>query len=87
MPLGTTVTGVRFEYSGSLAKGLLVSFKTSAMKITPEIIKVIRDEITKRSPVLMGANRKPWVADSVGETPWLEHSTSPQVMSYVQSDS
>ena len=83
MPLGTTVTGVRFDYSGSLATGLVVSFRNSAMKITPDTIRIIRDEITKRSPVLMGANRKPLVADSVGETLWLEHRTTPQVMSYV----
>jgi hypothetical protein len=83
MPLGTTVTGVRFDYSGSLATGLVVSFRNSAMKIKPETIRIIRDEITKRSPVLMGANRKPLVADSVGETLWLEHRTTPQVMSYV----
>jgi hypothetical protein len=31
----------------------------------------------------MGANRKPLVHDSVGETLLLEHKTSPQVMSYV----
>ena len=83
MPLGTTVTGVQFDYSGSLAAGLVVSFRNSAMKITPETVRIIRDEITKRSPVLMGANRKPLVADSVGETLWLQHRTTPQVMSYV----
>lgn len=83
MPLGTTVTGVQFVYSGSLATGLVVAFKNSAKKITPETIRTIRDEITKRSPVLMGANRKPLVADSVGETLWLKHRTTPQVMSYV----
>jgi hypothetical protein len=33
--------------------------------------------------VLMGANRKPLVADSIGETLWLKHKTSPPVMSYV----
>jgi hypothetical protein len=73
MSLATTVTGIQFEYSGSLATGLIVSFKNSAMKITPETINIIRDEITRRSPVLMGANRKPLVADSVGETLWLRH--------------
>ena len=83
MPLGTTITGVQFEYSGSLAAGLIVAFTNSAMKITPDTIRIIRDEITKRSPVLMGANRKPLVADSVGETLWLEHRTTPQAMSYV----
>ena len=83
MPIGTTVTGVQFEYTGSLATGLTISFRNSAMKITPQTITIIRDEIIKRSPVLMGANRKPLVADSVGETLRLKYRTTPQVMSYV----
>jgi hypothetical protein len=85
MPFGTTVTGFRFEYSGSLTTGLTVIFRDSnaRIKISPKIIEAIRAEITTRSPVLMGANRKPLVADSVGETLWLKHKTSPQVMSYV----
>lgn len=83
MPLGTTVTGVQFKYSGTLATGIIVSFSNSAMKITPETIRIIRDEITKRSPVRMGANRRPLVADSVGETLWINHRTTPQAMSYV----
>jgi hypothetical protein len=83
MPIGTTVTGVRFEYSGSLATGLIVAFKSSALKVTPQIVKLIRHEITTRSPVLMGANRQPLVANSVGETLYEKHGISPQVMSYV----
>ena len=83
MSIGTTITGVRFEYSGSLVIGLIVSFKNSALKITPEVVKIIRHEITSRSPVLMGANRKPLVANSIGETLYEEHGISPQVMSYV----
>jgi hypothetical protein len=85
MPIGTTITGIPFDYSGSLATGLVVSFRNSATatKISPETIRIIRNEIAKRSPVLMGANRKPLVADSVGEMLWLKHRTSPQVMSYV----
>jgi hypothetical protein len=83
MPLGTTITGVQFEYSGSLTTGLIIVFNSSALKITPEIVMIIRHEITTRSPVLMGANRKPLVADSVGETLWMKYKTSPQVMSYV----
>lgn len=31
----------------------------------------------------MGANKKPFVADSVGETLAQKHGVSPQVMSYV----
>jgi len=83
MPFGTTVTGVRFEYSGSLATGLIVSFPTSRLKITPETVRIIRHEITNRSSVLMGANRHPLVANSVGETLAEKYGLSPQVMSYV----
>jgi hypothetical protein len=83
MPMGSTLMGVRFGYSGSLATGLVISFKSSALKITPEIVKIIRHEVTTRSPVLMGANRKPLVANSVGETLYEKHGISPQVMSYV----
>lgn len=83
MPLCTTITGVPFEYSGSLSTGLVVSFKNSALKITPDTVRIIREEITRRSPVLMGANRKPLVANSVGETLAVSHGISPQVMSYV----
>jgi hypothetical protein len=83
MPIGTTLTGVRFQYSGSLGNGLIVSFKSSALKITPGVVEIIRHEITTRSPVLMGANRRPLVANSVGETLYEKHGVSPQVMSYV----
>ena len=44
---------------------------------------MIRGEILKRSPVLMGANRMPLVRNSIGETLWTEYKVSPQVMSYV----
>ncbi|MDQ2776027.1 MAG: hypothetical protein M3Y57_14090 [Acidobacteriota bacterium] len=53
------------------------------MKITSDVVRVIRNEITKRSPVLMGANRGPLVANSVGQTLAERHNESPQVMSYV----
>ncbi len=85
MPKSKTVMGIDFEYTGSLDSGLTVLFKRSKtkQKITPETVNTIRNEITKRRPVLMGANRKPLVADSVGETLWSEHRVSPQVMSCV----
>jgi len=82
--IAKTLTGKSFEYSVSLANGLTVFFKPPHKKKIPvEIINVIRQEITKRSPVLMGANRQPLVGDSVGETLALKHNESPQVMSYV----
>ena len=83
MAIAKTVTGKSFSYSGSLAQGLTVEFEKMDLKISPEIIQVIRNEISKRSPVKMGANRKPLVADSVGETLYEQHGVSPQVMSYV----
>jgi hypothetical protein len=84
MRIAKTIMGKSFEYSGSLATGLIVYFKQpNRMKIRPETIAIIRQEISARSPVLMGANRGPLVADSVGETLALKHNETPQVMSYV----
>lgn len=84
MPITKTLMGKSFEYSGSLGTGITVFFKPPHKKKIPaEIINIIRQELTKRSPVLMGANRQPLVADSVGETLALKHNESPQVMSYV----
>ncbi len=84
MAFARTVMGKEFEYCGTLATGITVFFKSGGRKkISPEIIQVIRDEITRRSPVRMGANRSPLVADSIGETLALSYHESPQVMSYV----
>lgn len=84
MPMGHTVTGKPFKYEGSLDTGLTVYFKPPhKVRISPEIIEVVRQQIITRSPVLMGANRKPLVADSVGETLATEHHVSPQYMSYI----
>lgn len=84
MPIAKTVTGQPFEYSGTLTTGITVFFKPPHKKmIAREIVRIIRDEITKRSPVLMGASRKPLVKDSVGETLSVKHGESPQVISYV----
>ena len=78
MPLSKTVTGKPFEYSGTLATGITVSFKPPYKKaITPTIIRIIRNEINNRSPVKMGANRAPLVADSVGETLALNYNETP----------
>lgn len=84
VPVAKTVTGKSFEYAGSLTTGLTVFFRPLHKKKIPAgIINIIRQEITKRSPVLMGANRRPLVADSVGETLATKYNESPQVMSYV----
>ncbi len=84
MPFGRTVTGKGFEYSGSLANGMEVHHqKGGPTKIPLKVIDSHPNEIEKRSPVLVGACRKPLVANSVVETLWLEHHVSPQVMSYI----
>jgi len=83
MPIGTTATGFRFEYSGSLVAGLTVLFRISALRQRPEIVFTTRQEITNRRPVLMGANRKPLVTDSVGEKLTQKYGVSPQAMSYL----
>jgi hypothetical protein len=83
MQFGTTLMGKEFRYEGSLATGLKVHFDTSAMWIKPETIQVVREQIDRRSPVLMGANRSPLVRNSVGETLYQEYGVSPQVMSYI----
>lgn len=78
-----TVQGKPFKYEGSLDEGLTIHFKSSSLKISPEIIRVIRHELSVRSPVRMGANRKPLVANSIGETIRENYKASPQIMSYV----
>lgn len=84
MPIARTVMGRRFEYTGTLEAGIAVFFEPPHKKIiSPSIIRVIREEIAKRSPVLMGASRDPLVTNSIGETLALRHNESPQVMSYV----
>ena len=85
MSMSKTVMGKRFKYRGSLAEGLRVDFNDSGADwvIPVEIIEVVKAEITKRSPVLMGASRRPLVKDSVGETLYKEHGFSPAAMTYV----
>lgn len=80
----TTVTGTRFEYSGSLSEGLTLYFSSGhRTRVSTDTIAIVRREITRRSPVAMGANRSPLVRDSVGETLQRDHGVSPQVLSYV----
>jgi hypothetical protein len=85
MASSKTVMGKRFKYRGSLEKGISVEFGDSGADwvIPPQIIEVIKSEIAQRSPVLMGASRKPLVKNSVGETLYREHGFSPAAMTYV----
>lgn len=85
MKRSKTVMGKPFEYKGSLEEGIKVHFGDSGADwlIPAQIIEVIKAEIAQRSPVLMGASRRPLVKDSVGETLFRDHGFSPQAMSYV----
>ena len=77
--------GKRFKYHGTLNTGISIDFgDTGADWVIPaEIIKIIKSEITRRSPVKMGASRKPLLKDSVGETLYREHEFSPAAMTYI----
>ena len=85
MATSKTVMGKRFKYKGSLAAGISVQFEDTGADwfIPPQVIEIIKNEIAERSPVLMGASRRPLVKDSVGETLYREHGFSPAAMTYV----
>lgn len=80
-----TVMGKIFKYKGSLSEGIRIHYPDAGAdwEIPVEIIDVIKEQIQTRSPVLMGASRKPLVKDSVGETLYREHGFSPSAMTYV----
>jgi hypothetical protein len=80
-----TVMGKRFKYRGSLETGISVQFEDSGADwvVPAEIIEVIKAQIAERSPVLMGASRRPLVKDSVGETLYRDYGFSPAAMTYV----
>lgn len=85
MATSKTVMGKRFKYRGTLDTGLSIDFGDSGADwvIPVEVIEIIKSEINRRSPVLMGASRKPLLKDSVGETLYREHGFSPAAMTYV----
>lgn len=85
MATSKTVMGKRFKYRGSLAKGISVDFGDTGADwfIPADIIEVIKHQIAERSPVLMGASRRPLVKDSVGETLYRDYEFSPAAMTYV----
>ncbi len=85
MSTSTTVMGKMFHYRGSLEKGVHVVFDDTGKDwfIPSEIIDVIKAEIAERSPVAMGASRRPLLKDSVGETLYREHDFSPLAMTYI----
>ncbi len=76
-----TLMGIDFEYEGSLDKELIIHKKMN-IKISKASIALIKSEITRRSPVLMGACRDNPSKDSIGES-LLKQGYSPQTLSYV----
>ena len=77
-----TLTGVKFEYSGSLKAGLVIYKGDYSIPISKTIIDIIKLEIQRRSPVLMGANRDKPIKYSIGES-LRNQRHSPQNLSYV----
>lgn len=78
-----TLTGVSFEFMGSLEEGLVVFRRYSSFTISKIIIDIIKSEIRRQSPVLMGACRDNPNPYSIGATLLLKHGHSPQNLSYV----
>jgi len=76
-----TLMGVGFKYEGSLDNGLVIH-KRISFGISKDIVNVIKSEITRRSPVLMGACRDNPSKNSIGESLKVQ-GYSPQNLSYV----
>lgn len=76
-----TLRGVGFKYEGSLDNGLVIH-KRISIGISKDIVNAIKSEITRRSPVLMGACRDNPSKNSIGES-LKAKGYSPQNLSYV----
>lgn len=81
MPSARTLMGVEYQYSGSLDTDLIIHKKID-IHITANTISLIRTEIIKRSPILMGACRDNPPKGSIGEM-LIKKGYSPQYLSYV----
>jgi hypothetical protein len=79
---GKTLTGVNYRYNGSLEDGLEVFKGSPSFKVSKELIDLIKSEIERKSPVLMGACRDNPNPYSIGRF-LLDEGYSPQNLSYV----
>jgi len=79
---GQTLTGVIYKYNGSLDDGLEVFKGSPSFKVSKELIDLIKSEIERNSPVLMGACRDNPNPYSIGRF-LLDKGYSPQNLSYV----
>ena len=77
-----TLTGVKFQYSGSLLQGLIIYRTHSAFTSSRAIIELIKLVIQSKSPILMGANRDNPNPYSIGRV-LLNKGHSPQHLSYI----
>lgn len=77
-----TLTGVKYNYEGSIDTELTIYQNGSINKVSKEIIGKIKSEIIQRSPVKMGACRDRPSKNSIGESLKMQHH-SPQNLSYV----
>lgn len=76
-----TLMGVGFKYEGSIDNELIICKKID-IRVTTKIINAIKSEITRKSPILMGACRDNPSKDSIGESLKMQ-GYSPQYLSYV----
>ena len=76
-----TLMEIGFKYEGSPDNGLII-YKKTKIRISREIVNAIKSEITRRSPVLMGACRDKPSKNSIGESLKMQ-GHSPQKLSYV----
>jgi hypothetical protein len=76
-----TLMGVGFKYEGSIDDELIICKKID-IRISKKIINAIKSEITRRSPLLMGACRDYPTKNSIGESLKMQ-GCSPQNLSYV----
>ena len=81
MKQSKTLSGIRFNYEGSLDSYLTI-YKNIKIKIPKKIIDVIKSEINQKSPILMGACRDNPSKNSIGES-LKGKRYSPQNLSYV----
>lgn len=77
-----TVTGLEFQYAGSLSKGIEIYRTHSTFRTSTDVIDLIKSEIHRASPVLMGANRDKPNPYSLGYK-LLKSGYSPQHLSYI----
>jgi len=78
-----TLTGIKYDFTGSLSSGLVIYKKNYSVPISKQMIDIIRKEIQTNSPILMGANRDKPNTYSIGHVLKNIEGGNPQFLSYV----